>query len=408
MKTQHSQARYATEGTLKPFLSINYLLILFFFFLLSPTPTLAVEAITGASIAQENYSEISVEFFYEDGCLKCEQARPLIIKVVAEYPELNYSEQEIMISYVRMKDYGIGTVPTVMVNGNTAITYSDYEGNGTRLVALLMETIENAPGLSARGVSKKEISDDGSESGSGSGSGNEINSDNKTQYGISPLIILVAGLLAGFNPCLLAVMAFLASVTLSSGGNKKEMLKISAGFSAGIFVTYMLAGLSILGTLRFLPESQGSLTSFLVGITFFLGLWHIYDAYLLKIRLKSSFKTPSVLKKFMSEMNGKNLLSLSFVAGAIFSLVKAPCVGAVYISILNLLVTKTSVFEGAGYLALYNFGLVLPVVLLGALLAFGLDPETVTKFRKKKRAEIRLVTGLTLIALALLLHLKLI
>ncbi len=51
---------------------------------------------------------------------------------------------------------------------------------------------------------------------------------------ISPLFFLAAGILAGFNPCLLAVMAFLATIILAQQGGRKEMLKITLGFSTGI------------------------------------------------------------------------------------------------------------------------------------------------------------------------------
>jgi cytochrome c-type biogenesis protein len=75
---------------------------------------------------------------------------------------------------------------------------------------------------------------------------------------ISPFLLLTAGVLAGFNPCLLAVMAFLASVTLAQHGRRREMLEITLGFSAGIFTMYMLAGLGILSVVNFLPEIQES------------------------------------------------------------------------------------------------------------------------------------------------------
>ena len=71
---------------------------------------------------------------------------------------------------------------------------------------------------------------------------------------ISPFLLLTAGVLAGFNPCLLAVMAFLASVTLAQHGRRREMLEITLGFSVGIFTMYMLAGLGILSIVNFLPE----------------------------------------------------------------------------------------------------------------------------------------------------------
>ncbi|OEU42775.1 DNA-binding protein [Methanosarcina sp. Ant1] len=225
---------------------------------------------------------------------------------------------------------------------------------------------------------------------------------------MNPFFFLAAGILAGINPCLLAVMAFLASVILVQQGGRKEMLKITLGFSTGIFAIHMFAGISILSTVNFLPEIRGSFIIVTILLTAFLGLWHIFDAYWLKKHARSTFKTPNSLKNFMSGMNEKNLLLLSFLSGGMYFLVKAPCVGAVYLSILSILVTKTDMTKGIAYMGLYNIGLLIPIVALGLLLSFGLSPKEVTEFREKWRVEIRLTTGLILISLALLMQLRII
>lgn len=228
---------------------------------------------------------------------------------------------------------------------------------------------------------------------------------NKHLEKISPLLLLAAGILAGFNPCLLAVMAFLASVTLVKHGRRKEMLKITLGFSAGIFTMYMLAGMSILSVVNLLPEIQESFIEASILIIALLGFWHIFDAYWLKKHARSTFRTPEPLKDFMGKMDQSNLLLLSFLSGSMFSLVKAPCVGAIYLSLLSILATKTDILRGTTYMGVYNLGLLLPVIALGLLLAFGLSPNRVTEFRERWRVEIRLTTGFILISVALLMQL---
>ncbi|MCQ1535822.1 cytochrome C biogenesis protein [Methanosarcina sp. KYL-1] len=376
MKEQPVQLHHAIKGILG--------LLLCSFLLLSP-------AFGSPGQAEAVY----VDYFYEEGCLKCQQALPVVTKVVERYPDINYSSHEIMADYSLMQEYGISSVPAVVVNRSFVIAYQDYGGNETLFEALLIEAIENPP--SAPMTPESGVS--GPEKPAG---------QNETASKLNPFIILTAGILAGFNPCLLAVMAFLASITLSQQGGKKEMLKITAGFSAGIFTMYMFAGLSILGTIDFLPGIRRTFTTLTVLLTGVLGLWHLYDAYWLKTHAKSTFRTPKALKDFMSRMGERNLLLLSFLAGGMFSLVKAPCVGAIYLSVLSFLSTKTNVTEGAIYLGLYNLGLLLPVIILGFLLSFGLSPTAVTEFREKRRVEIRLATGLILVLLALLLQLGLI
>lgn len=217
---------------------------------------------------------------------------------------------------------------------------------------------------------------------------------------ISPFFLLAAGILAGFNPCLLAVMAFLASVTLVQHGRRKDMLKITLGFSTGIFTMYMLAGMSILSIVNLLPEIQESFIKASILIIALLGFWHIFDAYWLKKHAKTTFRTPKPLQNFMGKMDQNNLLLLSFLSGSMFSLVKAPCVGAIFLSLLSILATRTDIVRGTIYIGIYHIGLLLPVIALGLLLAFGLSPNKVTEFRERWRVEIRLTTGIILISIA--------
>ena len=278
---------------------------------------------------------------------------------------------------------------SVILAGNLSSGY--FYGSSNTIEALLLETLET-PALLFAPESSPPLT-------------GSMEGKNKHLERMSPFLILAAGLLAGFNPCLLAVMAFLASVTLAQQGGRKEMIKITLGFSAGIFTMYMFAGIIILSTVSVLPEVRSHFTAITILLTTLLGLWHIYDAYWLRTHAKSTFRTPKSLKDFMSRMGEKNLLLLSFLAGSMFSLVKAPCVGAIYLSILSMLAIKTDLSRGTAYMGIYNLGLLLPVMCLGLLLAFGLSPKKVTEFREKRRVEIRLATGLILVTLALLMQL---
>ena len=278
-----------------------------------------------------------------------------------------------------------------VVSAESKLTGCLYGGYKNSAGVFLKETIQIPPLLFAQELSLPLT---GSREGK-----------NKHLEKISPFLLLAAGILAGFNPCLLAVMAFLASLTLAQHGRRKEMLKITLGFSAGIFTMYMLAGMSILSIVNFLPEIQGSFIEISILLIALLGFWHIFDAYWLKKHSKSTFRTPEPLKNFMGKMDKNNLLLLSFLSGSMFSLVKAPCVGAIYLSLLSILATKTDIVRGTAYMGLYNLGLLLPVIGLGLLLAFGLSPKKVTEFREKWRVEIRLTTGFILISLALLMQL---
>jgi cytochrome c biogenesis protein CcdA len=341
-------------------------------------------------------SEVLVEYFYEDGCLNCAGAEPVVDKVIQRYDNISYLKYEIMSDYDSGKvydrmvnEYGIASVPAMVINSQIIITYPDYNGDEKLLEELLVAGIENAPHIPENNSVQPA-------------DGENILPE------LSLSLVLVTGLLAGFNPCLLAVMAFLASFTLSSKGNRTELLKIVGGFCAGIFVMFMLVGMGLLGVIKQQPEIKDTVTLMLVVLVGLLGLWHFYDAYHLKIHDRSSFKTSGSFLQLVDGIEHRNKVMVSFLAGAMFSIIKAPCVGAVYFAILDMLITQGKIADGTLYLCFYNLGVILPVLILGIMLAFGLSPERINDLREKRRVEIRLVTGTVLLLLAVLIYFNII
>jgi cytochrome c biogenesis protein CcdA len=213
--------------------------------------------------------------------------------------------------------------------------------------------------------------------------------------------VLAAGLVAGFNPCLLGILVFLSASVLSSSGRRRELVMMVVFFSLGIFTMYFLFGLGM----QRLLQTEAIFSVFRYAVTAFLvvvGLAHVLDAVKLSRGGESLFRTDWALKYFRAGVsNGR--LSSYFLLGALFSLVKAPCVGAVYLAILDL-ISARSYFEGTVYLLFYNLGIILPIIVLGGLMALGMSPEKVDAFRKDYRVGIRLVTGLALLALAPLIY----
>lgn len=335
------------------------------------------------NITQSN-EQVLVEYFYLVGCSKCEQATPVIEALMRSYGDrvnfIKYNARE------EGRDlaikYGIPGTPSIVVNkdSNSLISYDNYQGDTEKLKIILGDAIDKA-----------SIS----QAGSSVSSGEKIH--------LSVPFAFAVGMAAGFNPCLLAILAFIASVTLATTGRRRNVILIVLMFSLGIFVTYLIFGIGLLGIFEESPGLQNNIKYFLIILIGILGLWHVYDAYHLRKNTESSFYTPKVFIRLTESVTKKVSLPASFFMGALFSLIKAPCVGAAYLLILDMVRSG----EGTGYLylAAYNFGVVLPVLVLGCAIAFGLDPERVEKFRKDKRSLLRLITGLTLLIIAVLMYL---
>ena len=334
------------------------------------------------------------------GCTKCAAAERTLEKIGQEVP-LNvsghyyYSEEGHRI----IKQYRARDVPAIII-GMQVINYRDYEGDNALLERLIRDALANqtfsSPAFALPG-------NDSTKQGISTANETGLNLQEFSLYSISA--VLGAGLVAGFNPCLLGILVFLAASVLSSSGKRREMVTMVVFFSLGIFAMYFLFGLGM----QRLLQTEAIASAFRYILTAFLllaGLSQVWDALRLKQGKPSLFRTDWALKYFQAGVD-KGRFSSYFLIGALFSLVKAPCVGAIYLAILDLLSAR-SYFEGAAYLFFFNLGVVLPIILLGGGIALGMSPEQVDAFRRDHRVGMRLFTGLALLALAPLIYWQLI
>lgn len=223
---------------------------------------------------------------------------------------------------------------------------------------------------------------------------------------LSAATVFGAGLLAGFNPCLLAILAFLASSILAITGRRKDILAMIAAFSLGMFAVYLILGV---GLFRVLQEKSMSaiFRAVLAALLLIFGLMQLEDARRLHAGSMSIFQIDWT-KRYIHGVVTSRRLSSYFLLGALFSLVRAPCVGGIYIAIIGMISSQGYASSGIFYLIIYNIGIALPVLLIGGIIALGISPEQVDRFRSNHRVAIRLITGGILIAMAPLIYWKLI
>jgi cytochrome c biogenesis protein CcdA len=300
-----------------------------------------------------------------------------------------------------IKQYRAKDVPAIII-GMQVINYRDYEGDNALLESLIKGALANqTPNLPAAFTLPGNESTKQNLSAAANGSG--LNLQEISLYTISA--VLGAGLVAGFNPCLLGILVFLAASVLSTTGRKRELVMMVVSFSFGIFTMYFLFGLGMQELLQ--TEAIASAFSYVLTVFLLLaGLSQVWDALRLSQGRPSLFRTDWALKYFQAGVD-KGRFSSYFLIGALFSLVKAPCVGAIYLAILDLLSAR-SYFEGAAYLFFFNLGVILPIIVIGGGIALGMSPEQVNTFRKDHRVGMRLATGLALLALAPLIYWQLI
>lgn len=343
------------------------------------------------------------------GCQKCAAAEKTINSIMAEDKNITLVKYDYFTDdgHRIIKQYKVKSdIPSIIIKG-TVIGYKSYNGDTAKLEGMIHEALLNqSSNQSAIQVIDQNITHNTSLNN------NQTNQSLNLSSGISDMslgslslatisTVLIAGLVAGFNPCLLGILVFLAASVLSSSGKKRELITMIISFSLGIFTMYFLFGLGMQRLLQGEAVAEG-FRYFLVVFLVVLGLAHIEDARRLNNGKDSLFRTDWTLKYVQAGVSSGRHSSY-FLIGALFSLVKAPCVGAVYLAILDTISAK-SYLEGSVYLLFYNLGIILPIIILGGFIALGMSPEQVDAFRKDYRAVIRLVTGLVLLALAPLIY----
>lgn len=211
--------------------------------------------------------------------------------------------------------------------------------------------------------------------------------------------VFLAGLVAGINPCLLAIMAFVSAMALSAKSGRPGVMLNLLAFCVGLLSVYLLMGIGFLRLIEYTPSAGIALRAGIIVLLLALGGWALYDAY----RTKKGGDRPSAFRSLLDRCRPlfrKFSLTANFALGGVFGLVKMPCIGGIYIAILGAIVESGETGSGLPYLAAYNVGIVLPVLALGTLLTLGLSPGKVDDFRRRHRVSLKLASGVILIGMA--------
>lgn len=104
----------------------------------------------------------------------------------------------------------------------------------------------------------------------------------------------------------------------------------------------------------------------------------------------------------MNELLEKVSLPAMFLMGGLVGLCEFPCTGGPYLMVIGLLHDSKTYWQGAGYLILYNFIFILPLVLLLLIGSHSNLIEKVKSWQQQNRKAMKLVGGVAMILLAIL------
>ncbi len=218
-----------------------------------------------------------------------------------------------------------------------------------------------------------------------------------------PIIVGLA-LLDSINPCVIGVLILLLTILLKTG-NKRAILINGSAYTAGVYLTYIIGGLTLLGifnTIREIVFVSQMLYFFVGSVLIFVAFLEIKDFFW--YGRWYSLGIPARFVNFVERKASGTSASMwaAFSFGVIITLIELPCTGAPYLALLTLMSQS-----GFGYitalplLLLYNLVFVVPLLVIIYLAYSGLGMKRIEKWRIKHRGQMRLYIGLALLAIGI-------
>ena len=213
-------------------------------------------------------------------------------------------------------------------------------------------------------------------------------------------VVITTALVDSINPCAIGVLVLLISTLLVLSKNRNKMLATGIIYILAVYITYFLAGIGLLLFIqRFnLAEPIGIFVGALIiilGLIEIKDFWWYGKGFSLSIPYKRSLQIKEKVKKIT--IPGAIFLGI-FVAA-----VELPCTGGPYLAITAILAKIGFEPLIIAYLLLYNFIFILPLIVILALVYFGISTKKLETWRKQNRKWMRLITGLVMFCLGILL-----
>jgi len=358
-----------------------------------PVPSGTTGSATDISdlLSSEPPGHVVVYFFYRQTCGECQKALTFMEGFRERHPDViirsydlidNASNQQLFQQFNKLYNVPFSPVPAVFVGEWELTNYESIELYLDDIVVQVAQNPNSTPPVTQETIPSLEISD-------------------STQVTI-PLVI-VAGLVDGINPCAFSVLVFLL-VSIMAIGSKKRVLQVGIVYIGAIFTFYFLSGLGLFA----LVQISGFSTVFAIiaaTVAFVAGTIMIKDA--LFGGSGSWLVIPESKKGSITRYVKEATLPAAFILGILVGMFELPCTGGIYLAIISLISQKMTMMDGLPLLVLYNILFILPLIIILAIVYFGLPPERLETWRTENRVIVRLAMGCLMIAIGIIVLLTL-
>ena len=337
------------------------------------------------------FAQLDLTFYYGTGCPHCAATEKTFEKLGETY-DLNIISKEIysnsenrdeMLSYYEKFNISslFGGVPTTIINEKVMIIGEMKENNWKTILNECL--LDNCEGV---------YSDQSLDQFSGE---------------LTLAIVIGAALVDSINPCTIIIMVMLLGVILLTDG-KKKMLFSGLLFIVIIYLLYFIFGL---GILKAIDDTNSSVIFYSIITLAALALTIMeINAYFNYKPGFLSVEVPMFLRPYMKQaIKGATSYPGVAIAAFLCSFFLLPCSSGPYLVVLAQLSESIKldsfslILEPLGYLILYNFVFVLPMLIILFAIYYGkISAETIGELRNKYIKEIHLISGIILFALFLI------
>jgi cytochrome c biogenesis protein CcdA len=354
----------------------------------SPEVTLTPDIVPGSPIEPVVDGKVVVYFFYNQDCSECTHTLPFVQDYARTHPDVivrfydikDSPENRALFSWFN-QEYAAGfvPVPAAFVGPYVLEGYDQVTGE-------LDEKVAQTRALVTGNVTP-EITPlpEGTDQG-------------RSQVLTIPLVI-GAALVDGINPCAFSVLIFLL-LTIMSLGSRRKMLEVGTSFIIAVFIFYFLSGLGLFTVIQISGVSQAiAVAAAFIAIA--AGVLSFRDAF--RKEGGPALAIPESRKGVIERFARVGSVPAAFALGILVGMFELPCTGGIYLAILSLLSQQMTLMQGLPLLLLYNLIFILPLVIILAVVAYGVSTERLESWRVEKRRMVRILMGAVMIGLGILL-----
>jgi hypothetical protein len=318
----------------------------------------AVLLFTGQEAAKPSTTEgLEVHFFYLPGCSHCHEQEPFNDKLANEYPSIEFichdatkPEESALLAQMLASagEKGNPEFPVTIFGGQAFTGWESEETTGKAIEAALQQCLAgNCPQT-------------GSETSEDEATLPIIGKIRLSDYSL-PALAVILGLVDGFNPCAMWVLAYLISLIMTLGDRRKIWLLVgsfvlASGVLYFLFMTAWLNAFLLIGYFR-------PVTIIIGAVALGAGILNVREFIQTKGAIVCEVGDAESKKKTMSRMEKvvfspltlgtiAGIIALAFVVNSI-EFVCSSALPAIFAQVLSL--SNLSNFQYYGYILLYVF-----------------------------------------------------